>query len=163
MKTWLDVRSTVLDEIVTLDGPGSNKLNLCNSCGNGQAMPLNRCIECAHSLLYCNECILKSHTALPLHRLEVRSYFRAYIFTLIRTSSAGRMAFLTGPLSIRLGSSVILGMVAMCAPQTPATVYSLSLMSTVGIDCGCDFASVAQVMYPTRNTANSFACAGTPC
>ena len=161
MKTWLDVRSTVLDEMVTLDGPGSKKLDLCHSCGNSQAMPLYRCIECSHSLLYCSKCILKLHTALPLHRLEVCSYFRPYTFMLI-TSSAGGMGFLTGPLSIRLGLSAILGMAVTCAPQTPLTAYLPSLTSTVGINCECDFASAVQVTYPTRTTANSFACAGIP-
>ena len=75
MQTWLDVRSTVLDEIVTLNGPGSNRLDCCNSCENSQATPLYRCLECSYSLLYCSGCILKSHTMSPLHRLEVYSYF----------------------------------------------------------------------------------------
>ena len=73
MRTWLNVRSTILDETIALDGPGNNRLDSCNSCGNAEAAPLYRCLECLYGLLYCNECILKSHTTLPLHRLEVSS------------------------------------------------------------------------------------------
>ena len=73
MRTWQGVESTVLDDMVTLDGPGSSQLNVCNSCKNEQATPRYRCLECSYGLLYCSECILKRHTALPLHRLEVRS------------------------------------------------------------------------------------------
>lgn len=75
MRTFLDVRSTILDDMITLDGPGNSKLNLCNSCKSVQAAPIYRCLECSYSLLYCRECIVKSHAALPLHRLEVRSLF----------------------------------------------------------------------------------------
>jgi len=71
MQTFLDVRRVILDEIVTLDGPGTHRLDSCNSCGIRQAMPLYRCLECSYSLLYCSECICKLHGALPLHRLEV--------------------------------------------------------------------------------------------
>ena len=71
MRTFLDVRPTVLDDMVTLDGPGNNRLDLCSSCGSVDATPLYRCLECSYSLLCCRECILKSHTMLPLHRLEV--------------------------------------------------------------------------------------------
>ena len=75
MRTWLNVQSIVLDEIVTRDGPGDNRLDFCNSCGTDQETPLYRCLECSYGLLYCSECTLKSHSVLPLHRLEVCSCF----------------------------------------------------------------------------------------
>ena len=75
MRTWLGIQSTVLDDIIILDGPGKNRLDSCNSCGEVQDIPLYRCLECSYSFLKCGECILKSHTELPLHRLEVRSCF----------------------------------------------------------------------------------------
>ena len=71
MRTFLGVRQTVLDDIVTLDGPGNNQLKSCISCGNVEGRQLYRCLECSYGLLYCRECILKLHTASPLHRLEV--------------------------------------------------------------------------------------------
>ena len=71
MYSWLNLQSTVLDDIISLDGPGDRQLNLCNSCSNHQMATLYRCLECSYSSLYCNECILKRHKALPLHRLEV--------------------------------------------------------------------------------------------
>jgi len=73
MHSWLDVRSIVLDEMVSLDGPGDLQLDLCCSCLNRQPTPLHRCLECSYSSLYCSECIVKIHKVLPLHRLEVRS------------------------------------------------------------------------------------------
>jgi len=78
MQTWLDVRSMVLDEMVTLDGTGNHRLDSCGSCGNNQTSSLYRCLECSYTLLCCSECILKSHTALPLHRLEVSPCFLAH-------------------------------------------------------------------------------------
>lgn len=75
MYSWLDVRSTVLDEIVSLDGPGDHRVDLCSLCSNSSPTPLYRCLECSFSPLYCGECIVKLHKVLPLHRLEVRSRF----------------------------------------------------------------------------------------
>lgn len=71
MYSWLNVRPTVLDDIVGLDGPGDSELDLCASCSRRQPIPLYRCLECSYSLLYCNECIVRKHGELPLHRLEV--------------------------------------------------------------------------------------------
>ena len=74
MLSWLNVRSAVLDEMVSLDGPGNLHLDLCNLCLDRQSAPLYRCLECSYSSLYCGECTVKLHRVLPLHRLEVRSY-----------------------------------------------------------------------------------------
>lgn len=71
MRTWLDVESTVRDELVALDGPGNRRLDACGTCGSDQVTPLYRCLECSYGILRCSECVLKSHTELPLHRLEV--------------------------------------------------------------------------------------------
>jgi len=159
MQTWLEIRSTVLDEMVTLDGPGDNKLDFCNSCGNSEATPLYRCLECSYSLLYCSECILKSHTILPLHRLEVCLCFRSrssYLFA----PSAGRRAFSIEPLSTRLVTPAISGMVVTHALWSPPYVNSPSSTSTVGISFRSGFASV--VPATCRTTASCFVCAGTP-
>jgi hypothetical protein len=74
MHSWLNVRSAVLDEMVSLDGPGDHPLDLCSLCLNHQSAPLYRCLECSHSPLYCSECIVELHKQLPLHRLEVCSF-----------------------------------------------------------------------------------------
>ena len=133
MKTWLDVRSTVLDEMVTLDGPGNNRLDSCGLCGSSQATPLYHCLECSYGLLYCGECILKSHTMSPLHRLEVCLHF-PYCIPVFTVSSVGKMDSLRGCLFIPLDMSVILDMVAARAPQSPLPANSPSLISTVGRD-----------------------------
>ncbi|KAF9779308.1 hypothetical protein BJ322DRAFT_1013609 [Thelephora terrestris] len=74
MKTWLDVRPIVLDEIIGLDGPGDVRTDFCGSCLTLKTTPLYCCLECSYSLLLCGECTVNSHQALPLHRLEVRSF-----------------------------------------------------------------------------------------
>jgi hypothetical protein len=72
MQLWLDVRPAVLDEIISLDGPGDVQTDFCGSCLNRKTTPpLYRCLECSYGLLFCGECVVRSHQALPLHRLEV--------------------------------------------------------------------------------------------
>ena len=78
MRTFLDVRPTVLDDIVSLDGPGNKRHDLCSSCGSIE-MTLYRCLECSYSLLCCGECILKLHAILPLHRLEVSPIYGLHL------------------------------------------------------------------------------------
>ena len=76
MQLWLDVRPVVLDEMISLDGPGEIQTNICGSCLNRGANPLYRCLECSYGLLFCGECAVRSHLVLPLHRLEVCSLHR---------------------------------------------------------------------------------------
>ena len=71
MQSWLDVRSIVLDEMITLDGPGDIQTDLCSSCSGYNSTPLYRCLECSYCLLFCGECIVDLHQALPLHHIEV--------------------------------------------------------------------------------------------
>ena len=73
MLSWLDVQPTVVDDIITHDGPGDVEIKRCKSCSNKKSDPLYRCLECSYGLLFCGECVIKSHRALPLHRLEVCS------------------------------------------------------------------------------------------
>ena len=161
MLTWLDVRSTVLDEMITLDGPGSHQLDSCNLCGDNQTTSLYRCLECSYALPCCGECVLKSHTTLPLHRLEVSLHFLVHSSS-THNFSAGRTAFSTGPLLIHSDTSAILGMMATHVLPSPLPSVSLSLTSTAGISYKSAFANVAQVGLPTSTTANSFVCAGIP-
>ena len=74
MYSWLNVRPDVLDEIISLDGPGDAQTDLCSSCLVHKTTTLYRCLECSYGLLFCRECAIKSHRALPLHRFEVRSF-----------------------------------------------------------------------------------------
>lgn len=71
MRSWLDLRSTILEEMISLDGPGDNQTDTCSSCSDGKSGPLYRCLECSHGLLSCGPCVRNSHQMLPLHRLEV--------------------------------------------------------------------------------------------
>ena len=77
MDSWLAMRSSILDEIVGLDGPGGRRLDICGLCSDDKVPALYRCLECSYSLLYCARCVVKAHKIHPLHRLEVRSFFLA--------------------------------------------------------------------------------------
>jgi len=74
MYSWLNLLPTVLDDIISLDGPGDRRLDICALCLNDGPSPQYRCLECSYLSLHCSECIVKLHTALPLHRLEVRLF-----------------------------------------------------------------------------------------
>ena len=91
MQTWVTLRTTMLDEMITLDGPGSSPLDSCGLCGNSQETLLCRCLECSFGLLYCGKCIVKLHIMLPLHRLEVGSLSSTRIPLLIYPVLEGRI------------------------------------------------------------------------
>ena len=71
MQSWIDLRSTILDEIISLDGPGEALQGGCSSCLTCEPTPLYRCLKCSYGSLFCGDCIVGSHQVLPLHRLEV--------------------------------------------------------------------------------------------
>lgn len=73
MQSWLRVQSVVLDEIISLDGPGCNPLDLCSSCSILETKRIYRCIECSYLSIHCVKCIVDQHKVMPLHRLEVCS------------------------------------------------------------------------------------------
>lgn len=159
MHSWLDVRPAVLDEIVGLDGPGDRRIDLCSLCSNDKSFPLYRCIECSYGSLFCGECVVKAHKALPLHRLEVCSQLarspRAHT-----VPSVGRTGFSTGPLYIHLRSSVISGMEVPPALSIHNLTTSSSSTSMVGTKCKSDSALVGQVLRNTNAIVNYFECAG---
>ncbi|KAF9780597.1 hypothetical protein BJ322DRAFT_1112587 [Thelephora terrestris] len=70
MKSWLGLRSAVLDEIISLDGPGDARTDLCGLFLNHEEPPLYRCLECSYGSLSCGECAVVLHQTMPLHRLE---------------------------------------------------------------------------------------------
>lgn len=132
MHSWLNMQTSILDEMVTLDGPGGRRLDLCSSCSTNQLAPLYRCLECCHLSLHCSVCIVKLHKTLPLHRLEVGSFFSTYNYHLTRISrSTGRMGFLTGPFFIRSVSYATSGTTVTHVQENPDTTTSPSLTSTV--------------------------------
>ena len=131
MQSWLIMQSAVLDDIISLDGPGDAEVDLCGSCLSRESAPLYRCLECSYGLLFCRECIVKSHQNLPLHRLEVRFSFSPSHHThTIR--SVGSMDFSTEPLYIHLDSSVISDTEVPPVPSTLRLVISSSSTPTVG-------------------------------
>ena len=82
MQSWIDLQSTILDEIISLDGLGEAQQDTCGSCLSRESTPLYRCLECSYGLLVCGDCVVKSHKVLPLHRLEVCFLLRPLLIIL---------------------------------------------------------------------------------
>jgi hypothetical protein len=156
----MDLRSTVLDEIVILDGPGSNRLDACSSCEGSLDTPLYRCLECSYGLLYCGECIVKLHAILPLHRLEVFSCFSLRTITLTMFS-VGRMGFSTELVSTHSDTSITLGTMVTPVLPPPLRANSSSSTLTVGTKYGLGFATVERATFHMSTTVSSSACAYT--
>ncbi|KAJ6582407.1 hypothetical protein B0H19DRAFT_928123, partial [Mycena capillaripes] len=60
-----------LDELIRLDGRGDSMHQVfCAEEGCLALNPSFRCIDCLHSCLYCEECVVGVHHRMPLHHLE---------------------------------------------------------------------------------------------
>lgn len=163
MHSWLNLQSSILDELLTLDGPGGRRLDLCSSCSINQLAPLYRCLECYHSSLHCSVCIVKVHKTLPLHRLEVGSiakFLKLYRRTHILPST-GRMGSLTEPSCTRLGSYATSGTTGTHAQEDPNTTTSPLLTSTVTTKSGLRSAPATWEQRGMSVTGSYFECAGT--
>lgn len=71
LSVWKLERQKFLDETLRLEGRGTPETLCC--CG--LAAPRFRCRDCFGTQMLCHECILRSHTRNPLHRIDVRRYF----------------------------------------------------------------------------------------
>lgn len=161
MHSWLNMQPAVLDEIVSLDGPGTSCLDLCNLCSNSQPAPLYRCLKCSYSPLYCSGCIVKLHKMLPLHRLEA-SLLLYYTFIVAHvTYSSRRTGSSTEPPSICSDLFAILGTTVTHASLDPNPTTSPLLMPTVGIKSELDSVAVMRVLHGTNIIDNYSECAGT--
>ncbi|KAJ7754658.1 hypothetical protein DFH07DRAFT_868558 [Mycena maculata] len=70
--TWAtNHRDEYLDEVIRLNGRGDKAFHM-NCCGCGEASPKFRCEHqtCVGADMYCAECIVKNHRALPAHWIE---------------------------------------------------------------------------------------------
>ncbi|TDL14069.1 hypothetical protein BD410DRAFT_687969, partial [Rickenella mellea] len=66
---WSKLRDSFLDELLRLDGLGSQQAPLsCHGCG--AAGNIFRCVDCRDTGFYCSACLCKEHSRLPLHRIE---------------------------------------------------------------------------------------------
>ncbi|KAG1908791.1 uncharacterized protein F5891DRAFT_1124415 [Suillus fuscotomentosus] len=64
---WIPERQTFLDETLCLEGRGTPE----SLCCCGLAAPSFRCCDCFGTQMFCHECILRSHTWNPLHRIDM--------------------------------------------------------------------------------------------
>ena len=73
LQEWLLFRDTTLDEVLHHDGLGDLGQLGCSTCNIGPG--LFKCKDClGGSRLRCQNCVVKSHQDIPLHRIEV-SFF----------------------------------------------------------------------------------------
>ncbi|KAG2139354.1 hypothetical protein DEU56DRAFT_912194 [Suillus clintonianus] len=66
LEAWLQLHSTVLDELLCRDGFWENLSGICTCGSPGQY----RCCDCFNGTLTCKECIISAHLMLPLHHIE---------------------------------------------------------------------------------------------
>lgn len=66
--TWLQFRDRYLDELLRHDGRGGHE-QMCGICKvyDGEY----KCKDCFGPRLLCLSCLLKEHSHLPLHRVQV--------------------------------------------------------------------------------------------
>ncbi len=91
---WLPYRQSFSDELHRLDGRCGYTSDNCSECDAPDSH--YRCRDCLDFALYCDTCLIKRHSTLPLHRIEVVLYL-IYMFypdlTDSHTFSAGASAF----------------------------------------------------------------------
>ena len=162
MRSWLSIRPIVLDEIIRLDGPGDVLTNICGSCLDRGTTALYRCLECSYGLLFCGECVVRSHQTSPLHRLEVSSVHAQTLPPCITLMffSAGRTGFSTEHLYSLSGLSVTLDMEALHVPQTRPLALSPSSTPMAGTGYVSDSVAVGRGLRYPNNTVNCYGCVG---
>ncbi|KAI0654576.1 hypothetical protein C8Q70DRAFT_876809, partial [Cubamyces menziesii] len=114
---WLPFRDDFLDELLRYEGceqPIESGEVLCELCNTVEAMA--RCQDCRRRPLVCKECLLHSHTDLPLHRPEIWDESRFVRTTLYDLG-----------LSVQLGHSR-----GTCKHPSPAT-RRITIVDTCGI------------------------------
>ena len=67
---WLPWREDYLDELLCSDRLDGRPL-VCVAC---QCPGNTRCVDCCGQDIFCDTCLLVSHSRLPLHRVEVRFF-----------------------------------------------------------------------------------------
>ena len=67
---WIPEVDAYLDELLRLEGRGCYTEAGC-CCGGEDAAAVYRCEDCCDLRLYCKTCVVSSHAAHPLHRLQV--------------------------------------------------------------------------------------------
>lgn len=83
MLTWAEHRDEYLDEMLRLEGRGYPAIySNCGRCG--RADPTYRCAQqmCHGPSLFCQQCIVDKHAALPTHWIEVSAEIIIIVFQL---------------------------------------------------------------------------------
>lgn len=79
MQEWVPYRNESLDELHRHDGRGDYlKSTVCPQC-NCTGAPTIKCLDCFGCRLLCQDCILRDHKWLPLHRLKVKLQYVSFI------------------------------------------------------------------------------------
>ena len=76
IQTWIPFRASFLDEVLRHDGLGDyTETRACVRCREkgAEVSGMYRCTECVGGVLLCQRCIVREHSRLPLHRIQVRT------------------------------------------------------------------------------------------
>ena len=68
MEEWLTYRDAYLQELLRHDGRGGEEVTSCADCGNSGDFS---CFDCPYCIHYCQDCLVKRHRLMPLHRIKV--------------------------------------------------------------------------------------------
>ncbi|KIK33966.1 hypothetical protein CY34DRAFT_98770, partial [Suillus luteus UH-Slu-Lm8-n1] len=132
---WLPERSAFLDEIIRLEGRGSEgtRLNCC--CGTDNATHLYRCRDCFGVEMVCLTCVVHRHLSNPLHRIDM---WNGSFFQSITLKALG--------LRVQLGHTPG----ERCYNAQPVSCDEFTVIDAHGIHdvavdfCGCE---TAQIRY----------------
>lgn len=147
MQSWIPCRQSYIDEILALEGfPTEAESLRCSRCHLAcETERTYRCLDCFGSVPFCRICILSAHSALPLHRLQVRrTYFSLSHFSTWKTQQIWNGNFFDKCSLQELGLRIQLGHQGhVCSKPLPGSSRFL-VMDTSGFhhvqfdfcDCG---------------------------
>ncbi|TDL19234.1 hypothetical protein BD410DRAFT_684745, partial [Rickenella mellea] len=122
---WSRLRDVFLDEMIRLDGLGSQSSPMVCASGLCEKEGQYRCLDCFGSSVLCSGCMCATHQSHPLHRIEVNFWQKSSLHS--------------------LGLIVPLGHMGTVCPRSPTptdlTVIDISGIHTVSVNfCDCEFA-----------------------
>ncbi|KAF6740893.1 hypothetical protein DFP72DRAFT_996362 [Ephemerocybe angulata] len=133
---WTKHIDIYLKCLITGEGRGSNRPTTCKSC-QSEKLPEFRCLSCDNTGLLCGDCMKKSHSSLPLHRIQK---WNGHFFVRVPLKSLG--------LRIQLGHPPG----ELCPKPDTAwgddfIIIDIDGVHTLGVDyCACGCSTKSQVI-----------------
>ncbi|KAG2738757.1 hypothetical protein P692DRAFT_20757584, partial [Suillus brevipes Sb2] len=129
LRVWHSDAELFLDELIRLEGRGSDTRDTC-FCGSNES-PLYRCRDCHGAELVCCQCVLHTHRWQLFHRIE---YWNGSFFQKTSLKSLGLRIQLGHHIGIRCNNPIP-------ASNNDFVVIDVNGVHAVGLDfCGCEIA-----------------------